>query len=46
MYDFILTQKLALKGGRQLFLIVILPPILVVLFMQRWFVKGLVDPEK
>ena len=27
-------------------LIVMLPPILVVLFMQRWFVKGLVDPEK
>jgi sn-glycerol 3-phosphate transport system permease protein len=27
-------------------LIVMLPPVLVVLFMQRWFVKGLVDPEK
>ncbi len=27
-------------------LIVMLPPILVVLFMQRWFVKGLVDTEK
>jgi len=27
-------------------LIVMLPPILVVLFMQRWFVKGLVEPEK
>lgn len=27
-------------------LIVMLPPILVVLFMQRWFVKGLVDPDK
>ncbi len=27
-------------------LIVMAPPILVVLFMQRWFVKGLVDPEK
>ncbi len=27
-------------------LIVMLPPILVVLLMQRWFVKGLVDPEK
>src|SRR5690606_12832442 len=24
----------------------ILPPILVVLFMQRWFVKGLVETEK
>ncbi len=27
-------------------LIVMLPPILVVLFMQRWFVKGLVEREK
>jgi sn-glycerol 3-phosphate transport system permease protein len=27
-------------------LLVMLPPILVVLFMQRWFVKGLVDREK
>ena len=33
---------IALAGA----LIVMLPPILVVLFMQRWFVKGLVDPEK
>jgi sn-glycerol 3-phosphate transport system permease protein len=23
-----------------------LPPVLVVVFMQRWFVKGLVDTEK
>ena len=29
-----------------LLLTVMLPPVLVVLFMQRWFVKGLVDPEK
>lgn len=34
--------NIALAGA----LIVMLPPILVVLFMQRWFVKGLVDPEK
>jgi sn-glycerol 3-phosphate transport system permease protein len=27
-------------------LIVLIPPVLVVLFMQRWFVKGLVDNEK
>ena len=27
-------------------LIVMLPPILVVLLMQRWFVKGLVEREK
>jgi sn-glycerol 3-phosphate transport system permease protein len=27
-------------------LIVMLPPILVVVFMQRWFVKGLVEREK
>ncbi len=27
-------------------LIIMLPPILVVLFMQRWFVKGLVEREK
>ncbi len=27
-------------------LLVMLPPILVVLLMQRWFVKGLVDKEK
>ena len=27
-------------------LLVMLPPVLVVLFMQRWFVKGLVEKEK
>ena len=27
-------------------LIVVLPPVLVVLLMQRWFVKGLVEREK
>jgi sn-glycerol 3-phosphate transport system permease protein len=27
-------------------LLVMLPPILVVLSMQRWFVKGLVEREK
>jgi len=34
--------NVALAGA----LIVMLPPILVVLLMQRWFVKGLVDTEK
>ena len=34
--------NIALAGS----LLVMLPPILVVLFMQRWFVKGLVDPDK
>lgn len=34
--------NVALAGS----LIVVLPPILVVLLMQRWFVKGLVDTEK
>ena len=34
--------NVALAGS----LIVVLPPVLVVLFMQRWFVKGLVDTEK
>jgi sn-glycerol 3-phosphate transport system permease protein len=34
--------NVALAGA----LIVMLPPILVVLMMQRWFVKGLVDTEK
>jgi sn-glycerol 3-phosphate transport system permease protein len=34
--------NVALAGA----LIVMLPPILVVLVMQRWFVKGLVDTEK
>jgi len=34
--------NVALAGS----LIVMLPPILVVLFMQRWFVKGLVEPNK
>jgi sn-glycerol 3-phosphate transport system permease protein len=24
----------------------LLPPVVIVIFMQRWFVKGLVDPEK
>ena len=45
MYDLILT-KVGIKGDRLLLLIVMLPSVLVVLFMQRWFVKGLVDPEK
>jgi sn-glycerol 3-phosphate transport system permease protein len=36
------TWNVALAGA----LIVMLPPILVVLFMQRWFVKGLVEREK
>ena len=27
-------------------LLVMLPPVLVVLFMQRWFVKGLIEKEK
>jgi sn-glycerol 3-phosphate transport system permease protein len=34
--------NVALAGA----LIVMMPPILVVLMMQRWFVKGLVDTEK
>ncbi|MBN2299022.1 MAG: ABC transporter permease subunit [Deltaproteobacteria bacterium] len=34
--------NVALAGA----LIVMLPPVLVVLFMQQWFVKGLVEPEK
>ena len=34
--------NVALSGA----LIVMLPPILVVLLMQRWFVKGLVEREK
>ncbi len=34
--------NVALAGS----LLVMLPPVLVVLFMQRWFVKGLVDPDK
>jgi len=36
------TWNVALAGA----LIVMLPPVLVVIFMQRWFVKGLVDTEK
>jgi sn-glycerol 3-phosphate transport system permease protein len=27
-------------------ILAMLPPVLVVVFMQRWFVKGLVDSEK
>jgi sn-glycerol 3-phosphate transport system permease protein len=27
-------------------LLAVLPPVLVVLLMQRWFVKGLVEAEK
>ena len=34
--------NVALAGA----LLVMLPPILVVLFMQRWFVKGLIEKEK
>jgi sn-glycerol 3-phosphate transport system permease protein len=36
------TWNIALAGA----LLVMLPPVLVVLLMQRWFVKGLVDSEK
>jgi len=36
------TWNVALAGA----LLVMAPPVLVVLFMQRWFVKGLVDTEK
>ncbi len=36
------TWNIAMAGA----LLVMLPPILVVLFMQRWFVKGLVEREK
>ncbi|WDP89832.1 MAG: ABC transporter permease subunit [Desulfobacter sp.] len=34
--------NIALGGA----LLVMLPPVLVVLFMQRWFVKGLIEKEK
>ena len=27
-------------------MLAMLPPVLVVMFMQRWFVKGLVETEK
>jgi sn-glycerol 3-phosphate transport system permease protein len=27
-------------------LLAVLPPVLVVILMQRWFVKGLVEAEK
>ncbi|MGZ3741890.1 MAG: ABC transporter permease subunit, partial [Bdellovibrionota bacterium] len=27
-------------------ILVMLPPVLVVVFMQRWFVKGLIEHEK
>jgi len=27
-------------------MLAMLPPALIVIFMQRWFVKGLVDTEK
>ncbi|MFZ7126625.1 MAG: ABC transporter permease subunit [Desulfobacterales bacterium] len=40
--DDVPNWNVALAGA----LIVMLPPILVVLFMQRWFVKGLVEREK
>lgn len=34
--------NIALAGA----ILVMLPPVLVVLFMQRWFVKGLIEKEK
>jgi len=34
--------NVALAGS----LIVMLPPVLLVIFMQRFFIKGLVEPEK
>jgi sn-glycerol 3-phosphate transport system permease protein len=27
-------------------MLAMLPPVLIVLLMQRWFVKGLIEPEK
>jgi sn-glycerol 3-phosphate transport system permease protein len=40
--DDIPEWNVALGGA----LLVMLPPVLVVLFMQRWFVKGLIEKEK
>lgn len=36
------TWNIAMAGA----LLVMLPPVLLVIFMQRWFIKGLVDSEK
>jgi len=36
------TWNLAMSGA----LLTMLPPVLVVLVMQRWFVRGLVDSSK
>ena len=55
MYTSVIGIKRMIAGGEQATewnlvmaaaILAMLPPALVVLFMQRWFVKGLVDSEK
>jgi len=55
MYTTVIGIKLLIAGGEQATewnlvmataMLAMLPPALVVLLMQRWFVKGLVDSEK
>jgi len=55
MYTTVIGIKRMISGGDALTewnlvmataLLAMLPPVLVVLLMQRWFVKGLVDSEK
>jgi sn-glycerol 3-phosphate transport system permease protein len=55
MYTTVIGIKRMIAGGDALTewnlvmataLLAMLPPVLVVLLMQKWFVKGLVDSEK
>ena len=55
MYTTVIGIKRMIAGGDALTewnlvmataLLAMLPPVLVVLLMQKWFVKGLVDAEK
>jgi sn-glycerol 3-phosphate transport system permease protein len=55
MYTSVIGIKLMIAGGEQATewnlvmaaaILAMLPPALVVLLMQKWFVKGLVDTEK
>ena len=55
MYPVVIGIKRMISGGEAAqqwnlvmatAMLAMLPPALIVIFMQRWFIKGLVDTEK
>jgi|GEM_PF-3056038 len=45
-YNAFRAMDLGSSAAQSVALMVMVPPALVVMLMQRWFVKGLVDTEK